>query len=117
MIATGLEVASGNDDEVSVGEGAGVVSIVALEGWEGPDSFSTSFSPCFSFRTMDESCSDVPDALSSISRGCVREVLVHGTSLRTSFEKNEGLDDRVLLYTFAFSLPEEDLPISAGFST
>lgn len=112
MTVTVLEGASGNDDEVSVGEGAGEVSIVALEG---PDSFSTSFNPCFSFNTVDEPNADVADALSS--RGCVRDVPVHGTSLRASLDKNEGLVDRaLLLYTFTFDLLE-DLLITAGFST
>lgn len=113
---TGLEGASANDDEVSAGEDAGEVSMVPLESCEGPDSFSTSFNPCFSFSTIDDPSSDVLDALPSISRGCVRDVPVHGTSLRISLEKNEGLDDGALLYTFAFGLPE-DLPITAGFST
>lgn len=110
MIVTVLEGASGNDDEVSVGEGAGEVSIVL----EGPDSFSTSFNPWFSFNTVDEPNADVADALSS--RGCVCDVPVHGTSLRASLDKNESLVDRALLL-YTFDLLELDLLLTAGFST
>ena len=56
---------------------------------------STSFSTCFSLSAMGEFGSVDVKGTSSMSGACARDKAMHGTSLRTSFDRNEEFE-RVL---------------------